>query len=142
MDLMVTNLKNGKSGKLTIPVTVAEPAQKRMLSFTSAVDNSTKYFVSLVEPAKPKVGINDLELVVYKRASMMSFPADSALSITFEPEMPTMNHGSPNNIHPAHKGIGHYKGKVNFTMTGLWRLHFDMKAGDVLAKTDSLDIEF
>jgi len=142
VDLMVNNLKNGKTGKLTLPVTVAEPAQKRMLSFTSAVDNTTKYFVSLVQPAKPKVGINDLEMVVYKRASMMSFPADSSLSISFEPEMPTMNHGSPNNIHPAHKAIGHYMGKVNFTMTGLWRLHFDMKLGDALAKTDSLDIEF
>ncbi len=142
VDLMVNNLKNGKTGKLTLPVTVAEPAQKRMLSFTSATDNTTKYFVSLVQPAKPKVGINDLEMVVYTKQSMMSFPADSALRITFEPEMPTMNHGSPNNIHPTHAAKGHYKGKVNFTMTGLWRLHFDMKVGDALAKADSLDIEF
>jgi hypothetical protein len=142
VDLVVNNLKNGKTGKLTLPVTVAEPAQKRMLSFTSAVDNTTKYFVSLVQPAKPKVGINDLEMVVYTKQSMMSFPADSALRISFEPEMPTMNHGSPNNIHPTHAAKGHYKGKVNFTMTGLWRLHFDMKVGDALAKTDSLDIEF
>jgi hypothetical protein len=56
--------------------------------------------------------------------------------------MPTMNHGSPNNVNPVHKGNGHYKGKVNFTMTGLWRLHFTLKAGDAIAKADSLDIEF
>ena len=142
LTLNVQNKVNGKVGNLSIPLTVEEPAQKRTLSFTSAVDNTTKYFVSLVEPAKPKVGINDLELVVYKKQSMMAFPADSALSISFEPEMPAMGHGSPNNINPAHNGLGHYKGKVNFTMTGLWRLHFTLKAGDAIAKTDSLDIEF
>ncbi|MCU0403716.1 MAG: FixH family protein [Chitinophagaceae bacterium] len=142
IDVNVLNKLNNKEGKFTIPVTVQEPAQKRMLSFTSAVDNTSRYFVGLVQPSKPKVGINDLELVIYKRQNMMSFPADSALSLTFEPEMPTMNHGSPNNVNPVHKGNGHYKGKVNFTMTGLWRLHFTLKAGDAIAKTDSLDIEF
>ncbi|HSC54242.1 MAG TPA: hypothetical protein VLC98_11490 [Phnomibacter sp.] len=142
LDISIHNHANGKSGKLTLPITVAEPTKKRMLSFTSAADNSTVYFVSLAEPVTPKVGINNLELVVYKKASMMSFPADSSLSISFTPEMPTMGHSSPNNINPVHGGLGHYKGKVNYTMTGLWRLHFDFKAGATLAKTDSLDIEF
>ena len=135
-------LNNGKAGKLTIPVTVAEPAQKRLLSFTSAIDNTTKYFLAMVEPAKPKVGINNLEFVLYKKTGMMSFPADSSLSIFFEPEMPTMNHGSPNNVNPVHTGLGHYKGKVNFTMTGLWRLQLQLKNGSQLAKADSLDIDF
>ncbi len=142
LDIQVHNHLNGREGKLALPLTVAEPAKKRMFSFTSAADNTGNYFVSLAEPVKPKVGINDLELVVYKKQSMMAFPADSSLSISFEPEMPTMNHGSPNNINPAHTKSGHYKGKVNFTMTGLWRLHFTLKSGDTIAKTDSLDIEF
>lgn len=139
LDLTVHNHSNGKIGTISIPLTVAEPAKKRILSFTH---NTSNYFVSLAEPMKPKVGINDLELVLYKKQSMMAFPADSALFISFEPEMPTMNHGSPNNINPSHSTLGHYKGKVNFTMTGLWRLHFTLKAGDAIAKTDSLDIEF
>jgi hypothetical protein len=142
LNVNVHNKVSNKEGMLIIPMTVAEPASKRMLSFTSAADNTTKYFVGLVEPAKSKVGINDLRLVVYKKASMMSFPADSSLKISFIPEMPSMGHSSPNNVNPIHTNNGHYNGKVNFTMTGLWRLHFDFKAGETLAKSDSLDIEF
>jgi hypothetical protein len=37
--------------------------------------------------------------------------------------MPSMGHGSPNNINPLHIKNGHYKGKVNFTMTGDWRIN-------------------
>ena len=34
--------------------------------------------------------------------------------------MPSMGHGSDGNADPAHGGLGHYKGKVNFTMKGDW----------------------
>jgi hypothetical protein len=142
LSINIRNNVTGKEGALTIPVTVAEPKAKRMLSFTSAIDNTSKYFIALVEPSRPKVGINDLEFVIGKRSTMMSFPADSSMSVTFEPEMPTMNHGSPNNVNPVHAGMGHYKGKVNFTMTGLWRLHLQLKSGDAIARKDSIDIEF
>jgi hypothetical protein len=142
LNVNVHNQEINKGGNLSISLTVAEPAKKRMLSFTSAIDNTTKYFVGLVEPSKSKVGINNLQLVVFKKVSMMSFPADSSLAISFVPEMPTMGHSSPNNVNPFHTGKGHYQGKVNFTMTGLWRLHFDFKAGDTMAKSDSLDVEF
>jgi len=94
-------------------------------------------------PKSPKVGINDIELFIAKKASMMSFPADSSLTVTLTPEMPSMGHGSPNNVNPVHVGGGHYKGKVNFTMTGLWRLHLDFTNGSALAdSTTYFDIEF
>lgn len=138
----VHNHHTNKEGSLTIPVTVKEPSSSRLKSFTALHDGS-KYFVSLIEPVSPKVGINDLEIAIYKKASMMSFPADSSLSVSFIPEMPTMGHSSPNNINPAHTGNGHYKGKVNFTMTGLWRLNFDFLSGTSVADTtQSLDITF
>lgn len=132
--LHVHNHLFGKEGDITIPLSVAEPAKSRMISFTSATDGS-KYFISLIEPSAPKVGINDLEMAVYKKASMMSFPADSSLAVLLNPEMPSMGHGSPNNVNPVHTGNGHYKGKVNFTMTGLWRLNLDFRAGEAVADT-------
>jgi hypothetical protein len=141
-NIQVHNHQNGKTGSLTIPVTVAEPALSRMKSFTAKHDGS-KYFISLIEPSKPKVGMNEMEIAIYKKASMMSFPADSSLAVTLTPEMPTMGHGSPNNINPIHTGKGHYKGKVNFTMTGLWRLHLDYMSGTAVAdSTQFFDIEF
>jgi len=140
--ISVHNHSNGKEGSLTIPVTVTEPAKTKIKSFTAAHDGG-KYFVALTEPASPKVGINDLEFVLYKKTSMMSFPADSSLTITFTPEMPSMGHSSPNNVNPTHIGNGHYKGKVNFTMTGLWRLNMDFTSnGTVADTTQYIDIEF
>lgn len=68
---------------------------------------------------------------------MMEFPADSSLTVTLTPEMPSMDHGSPNNVDPVHVGKGHYKGKVNFTMTGLWQLNLDFMQGDAIADTTS-----
>lgn len=138
----VSNLVNNKQGVLTIPITVQEPTKSRIKSFISASDGQ-KYFVALVQPSSPKVGINDFELAVYKKLSMMSFPADSTLRISNTPEMPTMGHGSPNNIDPAHTALGHYKGKVNFTMTGLWKLNLDMYSGTAVADTTQyFEIEF
>jgi hypothetical protein len=53
---------------------------------------------------------------------MMNFPADTAMKVAFEPTMPSMGHGSPNNVQPSHVGKGHFSGKANFTMTGDWNL--------------------
>lgn len=130
VEVMIT--VKGRQGKATLPVTITEPRQSRIKSFVSKVDNK-KYWVALVQPTAPKVGVNDLELAIYEAKGMMSFPADSSLAVAVIPEMPTMGHGSPNNIDPVHTGKGHYKGKVNFTMTGLWYLNLNFKKGDAVA---------
>ena len=133
---------NGRNGSLTIPVNVIEPVKSKMKSFT-ALHNNAKYFIALIEPTKPKIGINDMEIAIYKKESMMSFPADNSFSINLTPEMPTMGHGSPNNVNPVSVGNGHYKGKVNFTMTGYWKLNLDFKVGtEVADSTQFFDIEF
>lgn len=124
----------GKQGIATLPVSIAQPTVPRLKSFVSKAD-SAKYFVAFLQPNAPKVGVNDIEIAIFKSASMMSFPADSSLAIALTPEMPTMNHGSPNNVDPVHIGKGHYKGKVNFTMTGLWYLHLDFMQGSAVADT-------
>ncbi|MNR44863.1 hypothetical protein D3C85_1636520 [compost metagenome] len=52
------------------------------------------------------------------------------------PEMPSMGHGSPNNVEPVITKNGIYKGKVNFTMTGDWKINF------VLAKGGQSNVTF
>ena len=126
----------GKKGKATLPLSVTESAKSRIKSFVSKADNA-KFIVALVQPEAPKVGVNDLELAIYKAKNGMEYMADSSLTITLTPEMPTMGHGSPNNVNPTHISKGHYKGKVNFTMTGLWHLNLQFKAGDAIADTNT-----
>jgi hypothetical protein len=73
----------------------------------------------------------------------MSFPAVDDLSISFVPEMPSMGHSSPNNVDPVYTADGHYKGQVNFTMTGWWRLNLTLKKGDTLISDNlSFNITF
>lgn len=142
LTMEVHNHSSDKEGEVTFPITVVDPAKPTLKSFTAANDGA-KYFVALIDPAHPKVGINDFEFAVYKKASMMSFPADSSLTSTMYPEMPTMGHSSPNNVDPVHTTNGHYKGKVNFTMTGLWKINLDFMAGAAVADTTQyFEIEF
>ena len=122
----------GKKGKATVPLSVTEPGKSRLKSFVSTADNS-KFIVALLQPDAPKVGVNDMEIAIYKVKNGMEYTADSSLTVTLTPEMPAMGHGSPNNVDPTHTTKGHYKGKVNFTMTGLWHLNLQFKAGDAIA---------
>ena len=74
----------------------------------------------------------------------MSWPYEPYLVVEIDPEMPAMNHGSPNNVNPVHIGNGHYKGVANFTMTGWWRINLVIKDGEgnVLTDDSYLDITF
>jgi hypothetical protein len=125
------NIKTGDyegSASIIIPV-VKSLEEPRKINVISAIDE-TKYFVSIVEPVKPMVGINTCEFTIHYKESMMSFPPAEGITMEIEPEMPSMDHGSPNNEHPTHTGEGHYVGKLNFTMTGWWRVHITLKKGN------------
>jgi len=92
----------------------------------------TKYPISLILPPSWKVGNNPFEITIHRMASMMSFPPVTDMTVEITPEMPSMGHGSPNNVNPVHTGAGHYAGTVNFTMTGDWRIHLTLKSGSRL----------
>lgn len=126
----------------SFPVHIPEAVTKITGTYNGKDNN--KYVVTLIPPAKWEVGMNDLEILVNKGAEdMMSFPPVEGLEISFEPEMPSMGHGSPNNENPVSEGKGHYKGKVNYTMTGDWTLHFELKEnGIVLVEDATIDILF
>lgn len=114
----------------TFPLTVGESNQKQTGVYTGNDGNT--YWLTLLPPAEWQVGLNDLELLIHQQVSMMEFTPVDGFTIEFEPEMPSMDHGSPNNVNPVSTGNGRYKGKVNYTMTGDWRLNFRLIKGDDL----------
>ncbi|MCP4311210.1 MAG: hypothetical protein GY790_08115 [Bacteroidetes bacterium] len=139
LDINVKTAEKDETAVLEIP-RVKSLDEARKFNVISPLDE-TKYFVSLVEPLEPEVGINSCEFTVHYKANMMSFPAAEDLTIEIEPEMPSMDHGSPNNENPVHTADGHYVGKVNFTMTGWWRIHMVIKKdGEVLTEEAYMDI--
>lgn len=124
-----------------MPVTVKDYPTK-VLNSAKGTD-SVFYYAALVRPKAWTVGMNDITFAVYKRESMMDFPAVSDLTLEMTPEMPSMGHGSPNNVSPTSIGNGLYKGRVNFTMTGDWRIHLKLsRNGSEIVNDLPLDILF
>jgi len=112
--------QEGHSYNVVIPIDVVEnspPLLKRTLD-----TNSVPYFISILNTDEFKVGQNEIEFTIHRRQDMMNFPAEEVMSLSIKPWMPTMGHGSPNNVNPVHVENGHYRGTVNFTMTGLWEI--------------------
>ncbi|GAB4413913.1 MAG: hypothetical protein OHK0039_21330 [Bacteroidia bacterium] len=136
---LIVKVRRGSDGmeeEVVLPVSVADPTLACLRKLVAA-DDSSKIFVSLVAPAAPAVGINPFEVAVHYKASMMRFPALEGITVEIEPEMPSMGHGSPNNVHPTHTREGHYAGRVNFTMDGEWLIHVRLFRGGVaIGETD------
>ena len=126
----------GKQGTVTFDLDVEEG--DRIARLTG--EDGAAYFVALVAPQTAVVGRHDLELAVFRRETMMSFPPEMDLDIDMEPSMPAMGHGSPENESPLHTGAGHYTGKVNFIMTGDWRIDLTLRRQDTLIASTHFDL--
>ena len=143
LSLQVHNNKNNKDGLATFDVTVTDPASALCKPFYTLMPDSTRIVLTLVQPEAPIVGINDIEFTIHRKVGMMDFPADDSYSIEIDPQMPSMGHGSPNNVNPSNTGNGHYKGKVNFIMTGWWQVNVLLKKGtDTVSQNVFFDITF
>lgn len=124
----------------TMDVTIPDAKTKMVGSYVGTDGN--KYVVALIPSKKWEVGMNDVEILISQNL-MMDFPPVDDLKIIFTPEMPSMGHGSPNNVNPVNIGNGRYKGKVNYTMTGDWKFHFKLSKNDVVIVEDAtIDILF
>lgn len=133
---------NVNGNDISVPVSVEQPEFARLTSFVSQMDETTKYFVAYIQPDAPQVGQNDLEIAIFKKQSMMEWPAVDGLTLELEPWMVSMDHGSPNNEAPASIGGGHYKGKVNFTMTGDWQIRLKVMEDGQLCGEPYFDLMF
>lgn len=141
---------NGKTETVLFPISKViskVPAQKIVV--IDSLSNGpgkwiiTKYPMSIITPKAWKVGNNPFEITAHCMASMMSFPAVTDFTFEITPEMPSMGHGSPNNVNPVHTVNGHYVGSVNFTMTGAWRVNMTITKGDrIITKKAYFDITF
>ncbi len=124
LQLKVTNKNNGKSGIANCNIQVKNPALSRVKSVTTT--NGKKLSIALVQPAKPIVGVNDIELSIFSQIDGYTYEPATIYQVVEDIEMPSMGHGSPNNVNPQLVTAGHYKGKVNYTMTGDWRINLSL----------------
>ncbi|MDR0700598.1 MAG: FixH family protein [Tannerella sp.] len=100
--------------------------ERRVIQTVTAIDGSEKrYVVTLVEPLKPKIGSNEITAYIHERQDANTYPAVGNFKLKLDPRMPSMeNHSSPNNVDLTWDAASKiYKGTVNFTMTGYWKLN-------------------
>ncbi|MDR0698650.1 MAG: FixH family protein [Tannerella sp.] len=99
--------------------------RKVIQSLVSLDESAKRYVVTLVEPLNPKVGGNDITAYIHERKDANTYLPVEHFTLKLDPRMPSMeNHSSPNNadlIYDATSKI--YRGKVNFSMTGYWKLN-------------------
>jgi YtkA-like len=136
----VKNPSNGKQGIASFMVNVNNSTYS-MITTATGSDGQT-YMITLVQPLKPQVGMNTLELLVDIQNMDMSYSPVNNFKVQFTPEMPAMaDMTSTDNQNPVVTANGHYVGKVNFSMTGDWKLDIDLLNGQATIVKDA-DIEF
>ena len=136
LEVTVHEHTNGREATVTFPISVMTATVARTHVVTP-LDSTAPIIISWVQPSSPEVGMNDFEITIHQRETMMSFPGVTDYTVSIEPEMPSMGHGSPNNVNPTHGSDGHYNGQVNFTMTGLWRINLNIMDGSTPIDTTS-----
>ncbi len=113
LTVTMTDPAAGSSGETTFPVDVAP---SKLIGSFVAPDES-KLFVAVIQPMTPTVGVQPMELLVFRRESMMDWPLVDDVKLGIVPEMPTMGHGSTGNENPVAAGAGRYLGQVPWTVT-------------------------
>ena len=130
-----------KVSNVSIDVNALPEGQDWLKNFKLGDDT---YFLSLVNADKFATGTNEISVYVSRKNSPITIPyglADKTFTIEIDPRMPDMgNHTSPGNTTLTRQNDGSYKGVINLTMTGLWRIHLTVKDadGNVVAGGDDL----
>jgi hypothetical protein len=131
--------------------------ERKVIQSLISIDESEKpYVVTLVEPLKPKVGSNEITAYIHERKDANTYIPVENFTLKLDPRMPSRaNHSSPNNVDLTwHVTEKIYKGKVNFSMTGYWKLNLILQddkgvtlygnaiAGNIEASSLYFEVEF
>lgn len=139
LNLNVQSISAGKTGIFNSMVTVAQSSLPK--AYAMSAPNGDNLLVSMVQPQDPKLGVNDFEISVCRQTGTLAYVQDSSFTIGINPGMPSMTGmGSPYNMNPVPAGNGHYKGKVDFIMSGAWRIYVAMYQGTACDSSHYFDL--
>ncbi|MDO4462862.1 MAG: FixH family protein [Bacteroidia bacterium] len=142
-DLRVLNTNE----HISVPIVVdALPEGQKWISQFKVGEQA--YHISLVNPTDWKVGSNAVSAYVTEVSSDKKVPyspTSKKFTVDITPTMPDMGyHSAPEGESLKPNADGQYTGVVNFTMTGLWRLHLTVRdeEGNIVAGGDDTDHGF
>lgn len=118
---------NDQSFADSVVFTVNNSSQAQQLMFQGQAPDTTKYYITLVAPYIPKYGLNDYKCMLHSTFDYMNFTQIDNAEISIRPWMPSMGHGSSNNVNPSYIGNGIYSGRTNLVMSGIWEVYNTIK---------------
>ncbi len=68
-----------------------------------------------------RLGMNDFEFIINRNEE--GYAADGSYTVEVSPQYISDGHTTANNVNPTGNSIGHYNGRVNFDMSGAWRIN-------------------
>jgi hypothetical protein len=113
----------------------------QMMIWYDAVNNIL-YYLTLISPKDPKVGLNDFKIILHKTTDQLSYNEVNNAQMFIRPWMPSHGHGSSSNVNPAFTSHGKYEGKTNFTMPGQWFVYDSIVVNNQTVSTPSLYLVF
>lgn len=135
-ELTFTCNLDGQTYKISDKINVLPSETEFSKKFSSATgSDGKKYFLALVEPAQPKIGVNDIVVALFQRDDSGNFPIVDNYKMMVDPRMPGMgNHSAPGNKDLEQLSDGLYHGKVGFSMSGYWKINLmlENEAGEVI----------
>lgn len=104
--------------------------------------NNILYYLTLISPKDPKVGLNDFKIILHKTTDQLSYNEVNNAQMFIKPWMPSHGHGSSSNVNPAFTSHGKYEGKSNFTMPGQWFVYDSIVVNNQTISSPSLYLVF
>lgn len=128
IEIDLHNQDSGEETHIVVPVHVEEA--HCCASFIGS-DNQ-EYVLSMSDMKSFVVGLNSIDVTLHRLdSSGLFFQTVEDAEIHVVPDMPDMGHSSPGNIDPTLATRGHYTGKLNFTMSGAWRITTSVSRGGI-----------
>jgi len=131
LGVAVHNHKYGLEGEAVFDINVEKPVKSLLSVFPPLTSGNNILAITMIQPASLKVGVNEMEFVIFREVSMMEWQPDGSYVIEITPEMAGMGPGSTVKANPVNANTGHYRGKVNFSMSGQYKLNVVVKKSGV-----------
>lgn len=130
----------GQDYSSTGKIAVKTPSDQKQQITSFMGNDDVRYVLALAAPQEPKVGVNDMQVLLFRMENAMDFPEVKNYKLSLDPRMPGMgNHGSPNNTDLSYDADSRsYTGKLNLSMTGYWKLNLKLlnNVGEVIKGED------
>lgn len=81
------------------------------------------YLITMTAPVDPVRGMNDFSCLLHESPDFVDFTQVNSANMFLTPKLDSLNHTSDGNVNPVYLGGGIYRGKVNFDLSGGWKVY-------------------